>query len=49
MTGGVDSVIFKDGTVCGSLLDTELLNINQLVAGHVAVPPTSGHVAVPPT
>ena len=41
MTGGVDSVIFKDGTVCGSLLDTELLNINQLAAGHVAVPPTS--------
>lgn len=47
MTGGVDSVIFKDGPV-RSLLDTELLNIIQLAAGHVAVPPT-GHVAVPPT
>jgi hypothetical protein len=49
MTGGADSLIFKDGTVCGSLLDTELLNVNQLAAGHVAVPSTSGHVAVPPT
>ena len=48
MTGGVDSVIFEDGTVCRSLLDAELLNIIQLAAGHVAVPPT-GHVAVPPT
>jgi hypothetical protein len=43
MTGGVDSVIFKDGTVCPSLLDAELLT-----AGHVALPPT-GHVVVPLT
>jgi hypothetical protein len=41
MTGGADSVIFKDGTVCRSLLDRELLNTNQVAAGHVAVPPNS--------
>jgi len=41
MTGGADLVIFKFGTVCRSLLDAELLNINQLAAGHVAAPSTS--------
>jgi hypothetical protein len=40
MAGGGESVIFKDGPNCRSLLETELLNIRQLAAGHVAAPLT---------